>query len=222
MVFRFTARKAFLTYPQCSLSKEEALQQLQSKHPIKDYCIAREQHEDGHFHLHILLHFERKVNYSDNSCFDIHTFHPNIQTPRSDTHVHNYCHKEDENPLCTIKRKSKWEDVLTCTSANACREKIKDVAPRDYVIFNKSIESYISTTFKQENAYNSEYTTFILPTELMEWKPTGVRKRTLVVLSPAKYGKTEWARSLGCHQYHCGQLNYDLASTDAEYAIFSF
>ena len=113
-MFRLNATKVFLTYPQCPLSKEEALQLLQQKHPVEEYCIAQETHEDGGKHLHILLKFSRKVNYKEEDCLDLQTYHPNIQRPRSEKHVHKYCHKEDKDPLCTITQNGQvWRDALS-------------------------------------------------------------------------------------------------------------
>ncbi|AAM12371.1 replication associated protein Rep [Sida mottle virus] len=86
--FRVQAKNIFLTYPQCPLTKEEALSQLQAiqlpsnKKFIK---ICRELHEDGQPHLHILLQLEGKIQVTNNRLFDLVSptrsahFHPNIQ-----------------------------------------------------------------------------------------------------------------------------------------------
>lgn len=80
MRFKFNAKRIFLTYPKCTLSKDRVLELLQEKYPIKTYCIALEAHEDGSPHIHAVLFFDRKVHRDNERAFDIEGFHPNIQT----------------------------------------------------------------------------------------------------------------------------------------------
>jgi len=60
--FRFCACKVFLTYPQCSLSIEDLLAEIQKLGQIRHYCISQEQHEDGAKHLHGLIQFASKID----------------------------------------------------------------------------------------------------------------------------------------------------------------
>lgn len=226
MVFRLNTTKVFLTYPQCTTSKEEALQLLQLNHPIEEYCIAQETHEDGGKHLHILLKFSRKVNYKEENCLDIQQFHPNIQRPRSEKHVHKYCHKEDKEPLCTITQPGQlWKEALQETTEEGFFNVLREGAPRDFILFQDRIKSFAVHKFTTETTYVPKWTDFNLPAELKEYTLTTdtTRPTTLVIHSPAKYGKTEWARSLAPHTYHMGQLNFDnfvQQCTTAQYAIF--
>nr|QIH55900.1 C4 protein [Malvastrum yellow vein Baoshan virus] len=72
--FKINAKNYFLTYPECSLTKEEALSQLQnlqtptSKKYIK---ICREFHENGEPHLHVLIQFEGKYQCKNKRFFDL-------------------------------------------------------------------------------------------------------------------------------------------------------
>nr|APB54091.1 rolling circle replication initiator protein [Beet curly top virus] len=103
--FRIQAKNIFLTYPQCSLSKEEALEQIQgiqlssNKKYIK---IARELHEDGQPHLHVLLQLEGKVQITNIRLFDLVSptrsahFHPNIQGAKSSSDVKSYVDKDGD------------------------------------------------------------------------------------------------------------------------------
>ncbi|QOI11360.1 replication-associated protein [Cnidoscolus blistering yellow mosaic virus] len=104
--FRLQAKNIFLTYPQCSLTKEEALAQLQSIHlpsNKKFIKIARELHEDGQPHLHILLQLEGKVQITNNRLFDLVSptrsahFHPNIQGAKSSSDVKSYVDKDGDS-----------------------------------------------------------------------------------------------------------------------------
>nr|AGD98590.1 replication-associated protein [Sida mottle virus] len=103
--FRVQAKNIFLTYPQCPLTKEEALSQLQAiqlpsnKKFIK---ICRELHEDGQPHLHILLQLEGKSPVTNNRLFDLVSptrsahFHPNIQGAKSSSDVKSYIDKDGD------------------------------------------------------------------------------------------------------------------------------
>ncbi|QDH06217.1 replication-associated protein [Tomato interveinal chlorosis virus-2] len=103
--FQIKAKNYFLTYPQCSLSKEEALSQLQAlstptnKKFIK---ICRELHEDGQPHLHVLLQFEGNFCCQNQRFFDLVSptrsahFHPNIQRAKSSSDVKSYVDKDGD------------------------------------------------------------------------------------------------------------------------------
>nr|QWQ56304.1 replication associated protein [Sweet potato leaf curl virus] len=103
--FNINAKNYFLTYPQCSISKEEALAQLQNiptavnKKFIK---ICRELHEDGQPHLHVLLQFEGKFQCTNQRIFDLVSqtrsahFHPNIQRAKSSSDVKSYVDKDGD------------------------------------------------------------------------------------------------------------------------------
>lgn len=41
-----------------------------------------------------------------------------------------------------------------------------------------------------------------------------------MVIGGSRLGKTEWARSLGVHNYWCGQFNMDGFREDVKYAVF--
>ncbi|AAD30059.2 replication-associated protein [Tomato golden mottle virus-[GT94-R2]] len=103
--FRLQAKNIFLTYPLCSLTKDEALEQLQSiqltsnKRYIK---ICRELHENGEPHLHVLVQLEGKVQITNERQFDLVSptrsahFHPNIQGAKSSSDVKSYIDKDGD------------------------------------------------------------------------------------------------------------------------------
>ncbi|ACY05955.1 AC1 [Tomato leaf deformation virus] len=103
--FKINAKNYFLTYPHCNLTKEEALSQLQNlETPTnKKYIkIARELHEDGQHHLHVLLQFQGKFQCKNNRFFDLVSptrsthFHPNVQGAKSSTDVNAYVDKDGD------------------------------------------------------------------------------------------------------------------------------
>nr|AWK29721.1 replication initiator protein [Ageratum enation virus] len=103
--FKINAKNYFLTYPKCSLTKEEALSQLlnlQTPTNKKYIKICRELHEDGSPHLHVLIQFEGKYQCKNQRFFDMVSpnrsahFHPNIQRAKSSTDVKSYIDKDGD------------------------------------------------------------------------------------------------------------------------------
>nr|AGD98560.1 replication-associated protein [Sida common mosaic virus] len=103
--FSIKAKNYFLTYPQCSLPKEEALEQIRViQTPVnkKFIKVARELHEDGQPHLHVLIQFEGKFNCTNSRLFDLVSpsrsthFHPNIQGAKSSSDVKSYVEKDGD------------------------------------------------------------------------------------------------------------------------------
>nr|QIH45312.1 replication protein [Ageratum yellow vein China virus] len=103
--FRISAKNYFLTYPHCSLTKEETLDQIRTlgttvnKLYIK---VCRELHEDGSPHLHVLIQFEGKFICTNQRLFDLVSpsrsahFHPNIQGAKSSSDVKSYLDKDGD------------------------------------------------------------------------------------------------------------------------------
>lgn len=95
MVYQINSSKLFLTYPQCTLTKEEALQHLQSIFNIKSYVIASELHANGDPHLHVYLELPEAYRTRDPRFADLQGFHGNYQGCRSSKNVLRYCTKDD-------------------------------------------------------------------------------------------------------------------------------
>nr|URG86772.1 replication associated protein [Tomato severe rugose virus] len=103
--FQIKAKNYFLTYPKCSLSKEEALSQLKTLNTPtnkKFIKICRELHENGEPHLHVLLQFEGNYCCQNQRFFDLVSptrsthFHPNIQRAKSSSDVKSYVDKDGD------------------------------------------------------------------------------------------------------------------------------
>lgn len=102
--FRISARKIYLTYSQVDekLSPQHILEQIKHKtmKPLFDYVIAKECHQDGNLHFHVLLLFQKKVNFTNAKVLDIEfqekIYHGNYQAVRSLEHVLYYICKNDQ------------------------------------------------------------------------------------------------------------------------------
>lgn len=96
-VFNIRSKSWFLTYPKCSLTKEDCLAILQSKgRAIKGGVISRELHEDGTPHLHVYLLLEKEYNCKNQKFWDLETYHGNYQQAKSLTAVVKYIKKDGD------------------------------------------------------------------------------------------------------------------------------
>lgn len=77
--FSFNAKRVYLTYPSCPLSKDLLLEELGKIKPIAHYAICSERHQDGTPHLHAVISFCERVHRKDSRCFDVHGYHPHIK-----------------------------------------------------------------------------------------------------------------------------------------------
>lgn len=97
--FRIDTKSWFLTYPQCTLDKEEVKAALLAKgKPVKGGVVARELHEDGTPHIHVYLLLEKEYTCTNQHFWDINGFHGNYQGAKSWSNVITYI-KKDGNYL---------------------------------------------------------------------------------------------------------------------------
>lgn len=102
--FYFKAKSAFLTYTHTGdITAEDFLILLTLHLTEKDigieyYVIGREEHEDGDYHIHAYLVFDKRIETRLVDFFDIDGFnHPNIasvkNTKADRERVQEYCRK---------------------------------------------------------------------------------------------------------------------------------
>ncbi|QCB65765.1 replication-associated protein [Hibiscus golden mosaic virus] len=103
--FNLYAKNFFLTYPKCSLTKEQVLSQLLGLETAvnkKFIKICRELHENGEPHIHVLLQFEGKLQTTNKRFFDLVSpsssaqFHGNYQGAKSSSDVKSYVDKDGD------------------------------------------------------------------------------------------------------------------------------
>ena len=86
-----------MTYPKCSLTKEEALEALKGKRDgLRQVLVSRELHEDGSPHLHCYLYYDQKFDCTNERFFDLGSFHPNVQVAKSLRAVQAYIKKDGD------------------------------------------------------------------------------------------------------------------------------
>lgn len=104
----FTSQEVFLTHSQTHkrLTPEVAMKKIQKsigtnmkKNAIKHYLISREKHQDGNYHLHTYLKFEKRFRTQNHELFDLkmQTIHkPQWQKVRGNRHRLFYYIKKDK------------------------------------------------------------------------------------------------------------------------------
>nr|AHW57433.1 Rep [Jatropha mosaic virus] len=167
--FRVQSKNYFLTYPRCSLTKEEALSQLENLvTPVnkKFIKICRELHENGEPHLHVLIQFEGKYQCTNNRFFDLVSptrsthFHPNIQGAKSSSDVKSYIDKDGDTVEwgefqidgrsarggCQSANDT-YAKALNASSAEEALQIIKEEQPKDFILQNHNIRSNLERIF---------------------------------------------------------------------------
>ena len=181
MVFRFQAQSVFLTYPRCTLSKEDVLVQLRGIRPIKEYCIAEEMHQDGYPHIHAYVQFLSKLNTNNERYFDLArgpiVFHPNIQKPRSIKAVSDYITK-DENYIHSPKfkdlgEKLDWSEMgVDVSTTQEFMNKVLANHPKEYWLHYQKLKEAADLHFTPKvNIYDAQIPEqpFLLPQAIDEW-----------------------------------------------------
>nr|QSX72152.1 AC1 protein [Papaya leaf curl China virus] len=167
--FRINAKNYFLTYPHCSLTKEEALSQIKALETPTNKLfirICRELHEDGTPNLHVLIQFEGKFQCKNQRIFDLVSpnrsahFHPNIQGAKSSTDVKAYMEKDGDvldHGVFQIDGRSArggcqsandaYAEAINSGSKAAALNILKEKAPKDFVLQFHNLNSNLDRIF---------------------------------------------------------------------------
>nr|ABM52988.1 C1 [Tomato yellow leaf curl virus - Mild] len=172
--FQINCKNYFLTYPHCSLTKEEALSQLKNlETPTnKKYIkVCRELHENGEPHLHVLIQFEGKFKCQNQRFFDLVSpsraahFHPNIQGAKSSSDVKSYVDKDgdtvDWGEFQIDGRSARggqqsandaYAAALNSGSKSEALRIIKELVPKDYILQFHNLNSNLDRIFQEPPA----------------------------------------------------------------------
>lgn len=226
MTFQLNSKKLFLTYPRCDVDPESLVLFLRAKNHYAGCCVARETHEDGGLHLHAFVCFSEPYRTRDAHAFDLvdvvgAVHHPNIQSARSAADVLAYVRKHgdyiDDGDL-PGPGKQKWSDALQASTKQEFLASVKSISARDYVLQFDRLSAFARHHYEGRagKSIQSTYSSFVLPAGLRDWKlqyfdrPRPDRPKALWLVSPSRYGKTQWAKSLDPHAvYWCGTINLD-------------
>jgi len=100
--YRAEGKNWLLTFPQCSLSKKKALENITSKEDlnVKAVVVGLEAHADGTPHLHIIVCLEEKLRTRDPRFWDfVVSKHGDYKVINSPKRAYAYVTKEDTDPM---------------------------------------------------------------------------------------------------------------------------
>jgi len=237
MSYRFNAKQIFLTYSQCTLTKERVLEFFDERWTLEGHCVSKENHADGGTHIHAYFRFTRKLDLTGPRVFDIDGFHPNVvPNVRSPKKCLEYVQKDGDfiasaDIVAMIEKsgpKKTWKDLVEeCTTRSDFMRAAFDYSPRDFVLNLERIEYFANYHYRDAvPEYVQPDYDWNVPTALTDWAEINVRARipgerpkSLILVGPSRIGKTTWARSLGSHMYMGGGFNLDDWKSDVEYLV---
>lgn len=145
---RHLIRGWFLTYSQCSGTKEELLEFLRTIDTVEEYAIAREEHSDGGQHFHVFVRFRTGVRWRDVLLFKFGARTADAQAARSVRAVIKYVEK-DGDYISNIENLEEFQgnkvrkrnrDILEMGANEAVDQGL--VRIEDYTRVTASINSY--------------------------------------------------------------------------------
>lgn len=245
--FRLQGKNYILTFPQCDVKKEIAVERLEQKwkDDLQGYIVCEEQHADGTPHLHVFLEFREKKHVRQIDYFDfIGGKHGNYQVAKRVrasveyvTKGGNYLAKGLDVEAIKKKRASKSTDVAKMLMEGKSISEINAVDP-GYVMINKrKLEEYEQWITVEKHKKSKEE--WVPPSlegltdankQIAQWIVSNIRQTRkfkapqLFITGPKNLGKTsliEWlGRSLSV--YHIPQMEdfYDLYSDDYDLVVF--
>lgn len=234
-MFRLSAKNLFLTYPQCTIPKDNALALITSK--VRQWnptyiLVGLEQHADGRPHLHMLVKLSTKADIRNAALLDLDGCHGNYQGVRSLASTMAYVKKGGDyvewGDAVADPNILGWGDIIaSATNTLEFTELCIQHRPRDAVLSLERIQYFANHYYGRQGHISytpNDSETFITPAELDKWvaqafAPETQRPVSLCLVGPSRLGKTEWARSLGTHMYFCGMLNLDEWDDDAKYMV---
>jgi len=218
----FQAKKWFLTFPQCSLPHQQALENLQSKfQPIDWAIVAEEKPQDGTPHLHIAIQFKDRFYSSDMRAFDpICGQHGNYQPMKNIRNTVAYVTKEGEYTAFGIDVKAVLEKKCGTFTIMAKElqsgktiDDLNQINPGFVMQHKRKLEEYESWVQKRnERAKKKKWTKFttadiedlntVAEMKIAAWlnlnicEPREFRQEQLYVHGPPKMGKSTLIRRL--------------------------
>lgn len=180
--FRLKGKKFLLTYPQCDFAKEEVLEHLKERFSPVYLRVCHELHENGDPHLHVFIAFASTKDYSSPRAFDLQLHdgkHGNYQVARTVAAAIQYVSKNDDwvewGTIPRERSRAKDSDeAFSNALAAPTRQEAEDIllaqAPRDAVIFSRSIQAFLDRRFQSFQDYVSPFSEFPhIPGACLEW-----------------------------------------------------
>ncbi len=197
--FELQGRSFFFTYPRCSLTPEEALEQLSKEFAINEYIVARELHQDGVPHLHVYFKTAKRTKVYSTLKMELKkeqtTFKGNYQLCKNSFLVQKYCKKDGDyitnmkfNLLAQALASAKAGDI------DAAFDQVAEARPDMILSSGQRVKANLQMLADDNKEQDHTYSDFInIPALMAEWNR---EKQVLWLFGATGLGKTEYARSL--------------------------
>jgi len=152
-------------------------------------------------------------------------YHPNIQSARDTKAILTYIRKDGLFQENWPDKRSYMEIMDQAETQEQFLQLIKNNQPKDYILHLEKIEYASQRLFaRPASPYKpNDEQPWKLPDDIEKWLSTEFinpdRPRSLWLCGPTRTGKTQWARSLGEHNYWNGMSCLDTFSETANYLI---
>lgn len=179
--YQANAMNWFLTFPQCDIPKQSAIENIVAKEnlQVKGVIVAQEHHADGSLHLHVGVFLKKRLRTRDQNFWDfVCGKHGSYEPMYSIQGSLKYLHKEDtkcaihgEVPELQVSKGSKSDTVAGMICSGASLQEIATKMPGYFLLNKKKIEDFKSWTM------NLEVTRSLLPLH-MPLDTTGMNENT--------------------------------------------
>lgn len=189
---RLQGKKYLITYPQCTLLKEEVSEKLSAIADIKTFTISRELHQDGTPHIHAVLVLSSSPGTTNMRYFDIDGFHPNIKALKTISDVERatkYIKKDGDYITNAEKRLSPRAELFKALVENPGGLTIEFVKehPEIMAVSYDSLQKWMA---------------FLHPHVQVPPIQLRPKKRHIWYYGPSNTGKSTWLTPyLECHHF---------------------
>lgn len=184
-----------LTYSRCPMEREDLMNKLLLKIPyISDYYVARETHKEEKvcpYHLHVWFQVSQKPNFTNQNCFDIDGYHPNIGNKKRNW-IYNYLKKQDIDPYTNIP--TGFIQLAIEGRLEDATKQFINLHPKDYAINKVRIDANLKSLGKKKK---EDHVYPLTSDYVPDWDPA---ETSLHVVGESGCGKTEWAKSYVVHK----------------------
>lgn len=180
---------------------KEWLETIQQWHPISEWIVGQELHENGKKHYHLYVKFQDELDTRNVRFFDLLDLHPNIKRKPGRAWI-VYCAK-DKVYVTNFYEDDPWFTVFTMEDPEEAMALLVKKRPRDVAISGKAIRENLYANKKKKGIsrilYSGPYR------RMMDtWQH---QTKTLVMISKPGWGKTQmacyWAEHMFGSYFYC-------------------
>lgn len=155
------------------------LEKLQALRSYIHHAICREQHQDGRYHLHVMLQYATPVNIRNATFYDIDGYHPNVQSARKPKDVLAYIRKDGNYIDNWPTKRSYGEIIEEAKDFDSFMDMVRTNQPKDFILHQDKLEYYADKFFKRPPSPYQELPDsqpWSLPDDIANWLSTEFTK----------------------------------------------